>query len=127
MRWSFQSEDAVSALRARTDLLAYLTSRATTDSDVESAVLVFGELVGNVVRHAPGPISIEVEWQNGAAVLRVLDCGPGFDFTGASRPDLFSECGRGLYIVDQIAEQLEIVRLPKGTQATAYLPVRKAG
>ena len=127
MRWSFQSEDAASALRARTDLLAYLASRATSDSDIDSAVLIFGELVGNVVRHAPGPISVEVDWHNGAAVLRVFDCGPGFEFTGTSQPDPFSESGRGLFIVDQIAEQLEIVRLPKGTQATAYLPVRMVG
>jgi anti-sigma regulatory factor (Ser/Thr protein kinase) len=126
MRWSFESGDAAGAFKARADLLAYLVSRASPDSDVDSAVLIFGELVGNVVRHAPGPISIAVEWQDGVAVLRVVDSGPGFDFGQVRAPDPMAESGRGLFIVSTVAERFEVLRLPNGTQATAYLPVRAA-
>ncbi len=124
MKWSFESTDASGAYHVRDDLLAYLEVYATPDSDLESAVLIFGELVGNVVRHAPGAIAVRLYWEDGAAVLIVRDAGPGFDWDCASLPDPLAECGRGLFIVQAMARSIEIRRLaPCGTEAIARLPV----
>ncbi|HVA33671.1 MAG TPA: ATP-binding protein, partial [Candidatus Baltobacteraceae bacterium] len=125
MRWTFQSNDAGKAYGVRFDLLAYLESHATEGSDLEGAALIFGELVGNVVRHAPGPIAVELYWEDGTAVLRVVDRGPGFEWSGRSElPDSTSECGRGLYIASQVALALQVHRLSgNGTEALAWLPV----
>ena len=46
--------------------------------DVAAAELIFGELLGNVVRHAPGLVEITLDWTAELPVLHVLDNGPGF-------------------------------------------------
>jgi anti-sigma regulatory factor (Ser/Thr protein kinase) len=126
MRWSFESSDASRAYGVRQDLLAYLESRAGRNSDLGAAELIFGELVGNVVRHAPGPISIGVHWERGIAVLQIRDDGPGFDWTGQTElPDPMCESGRGLYIAKAAARAMRIRRLSEGgMEVTAWLPVR---
>ncbi len=104
----------------------YLQSRAAQGSDLEAAALIFGELVGNVVRHAPGPIAVDVYWEGDMAVLRVIDRGLGFDWDGhAELPDRYAESGRGLFIAHSVARNLRVRRLPagNGTEATAWLPV----
>ena len=125
MRWSFEAADAGKAYGVRRDLLIYLQSRAAQSSDLEAAALIFGELVGNVVRHAPGPIAVHVYWEEDMAVLQVIDNGPGFDWDGHARlPDRFAESGRGLFIAHSVARNLRVRRIPgKGTEATAWLPV----
>jgi anti-sigma regulatory factor (Ser/Thr protein kinase) len=125
MKWSFESQDASGAYSVRSDLLAYLESYATDESDVDAAALIFGELVGNVVRHAPGPIAVDLHWEDGLAVLRVRDRGPGFEWVGHTMlPELFAENGRGLYIVASVARSMRINRLPdRGTEAVVGLPV----
>jgi anti-sigma regulatory factor (Ser/Thr protein kinase) len=125
MHWTFQAADAGRAYGVRRDLLAYLRSRAREGSDLDAAALIFGELVGNVVRHAPGPIYVEIVWEGATAVLRVVDEGPGFDWDGLpTLPSMFAESGRGLFIASSVAESLQVSRLSgSGTQATARLPV----
>jgi anti-sigma regulatory factor (Ser/Thr protein kinase) len=126
MRWSFEAADAAKAYNVRFALLAYLQSRAGAGSDLEAAALIFGELVGNVVRHAPGPIAVDLYWEEDVAVLRVVDQGPGFDWSGSAEvPDALAESGRGLFIAGSIARELRVRRLNgNGTEATAWLPVR---
>ena len=126
MKWSFQSVDAGSAHAARSGLLAYLKSRADGSSDLEAAIVIFGELVGNVVRHAPGPISIELTWDRNLAVLRVADKGPGCTWKGPGLPeDMTAESGRGLFIANSLAVELQVESQPdRGTLVTAWLPVR---
>lgn len=127
MKWAFQSIDARAAYDARTDLVAYLRSRATSDSDIPAAELIYGELVGNAVRHAPGPIDVAIEWQGGRAVLTIVDSGPGFAMANhPSAPDSMSEGGRGLFIVAALSESFEAKPTPEGGMcARAWLPVKR--
>ena len=124
-QWSFQAADAGRAYGVRHDMLAYLRSRAAEGSDLDAAALIFGELVGNVVRHAPGPIAVDLLWDGDTAILRVIDSGPGFDWNGRpTLPSMYAEFGRGLYIASSVAQSLHVCRLAgNGTQATARLPV----
>ena len=89
--WTFASNDADSAQLARASLAAYLRSRHADPDLTDRAELVFGELVGNVVRHAAGPIAVELRWRSGIPVLIVRDRGPGFVFDPRLPRDIFSE------------------------------------
>jgi anti-sigma regulatory factor (Ser/Thr protein kinase) len=126
MQWRFESSDAARAHEARGDLLAYLATHAGDGTDLKAAELVYGELIANVVRHAPGPIAIRVFWEDATAVLQVTDSGPGFAFDGeATLPEPLSENGRGLFIAKTAALTLSVRRLGGGgSEATARLPVR---
>jgi len=113
--WSFRSDDAASAQPARASFLAYVTARGMPPAAAQIAELVFGELVGNVVRHAPGPIEIDLHWTDGRPLLRVCDRGAGFAPTEPSLPaDLLSESGRGLFLVRAFAAEPLVVPRPGG-------------
>src|SRR5579863_606206 len=58
MEWQYQAIDAKEALSARHAFVAFLREACTSKSDCAGAMVVFGELVTNVILHAPGPIEI---------------------------------------------------------------------
>ena len=124
IEWQFRADDAIDALRMRAVVRAFFVAEADEASDVEGAVLVFGELVANVVRHAPGAISVRIEWPAaGAAMLYVDDWGPGVRSVCTS-DDPLREDGRGIGIVRALARDLSIVSAPfAGTHVSAALPV----
>jgi two-component sensor histidine kinase len=124
IEWQFRAEDALDALRMRPVVQAFLDAEADDASDVSGAVIVFGELVANVVRHAPGAISVRIEWPAaGPAMLYVDDWGPGVRSVETS-DDPMRESGRGIQIVRAVARALHIVSAPLGgTHVSAALPV----
>jgi two-component sensor histidine kinase len=124
IEWQFRADDAIDALRMRAVVRAFFVAEADDASDVDGAVLVFGELVANVVRHAPGAISVRIEWpSSGAAMLYVDDWGPGVRAACPSE-DPWRENGRGIEIVRALARNLHIVSAPfGGTHVSAALPV----
>lgn len=102
--WYFQCEDASSAADARPSFTNHLYRRNVEPETVYAAELVFGELVGNVVRHAPGPIEIELVWRDDGPILAVRDRGKPFAVGTIALPeDLESESGRGLYLISAFA------------------------
>jgi PAS domain S-box-containing protein len=128
MHWSFDAREARTSQAVRTVYLQYLRELAVDGADLGGAELVFGELVSNVVRHAPGPIEIELEWTATQPVLHVLDRGPGFPQRAILPDDAFSESGRGLFLIDKLTEHFTVTTLPGyGTHARAVLRVRRAG
>jgi anti-sigma regulatory factor (Ser/Thr protein kinase) len=96
-----------------------------TDDEMSSAELVFGELVGNVVRYASGSITAILDVSCPAPVLHVLDEGRGFEFRPRLPVDLLSERGRGLFLVTAFAEELSVERRRGGgSHARAVLAGR---
>ena len=124
IEWQFRADDALDALRMRSAVRAFFDAEADEQSDVDGAVVVFGELVANVVRHAPGAISVRIEWPtSGPAMLYVDDWGPGVCSVPTS-DDPMRENGRGIEIVRALARNLHIVSAPfGGTHVSAALPV----
>jgi anti-sigma regulatory factor (Ser/Thr protein kinase) len=123
--WTFEAPDAMEAEPARGAFGRWLANVA--DGDVYAATLIFGELVGNVVRHAPGPIEMRAEWQGSDLVLHVLDRGRGFAPSLQLPADGLSENGRGFFIVDALARRVDVNASRQGTHVRAVLPVtRKA-
>ena len=108
--WSFDSTDALAAGRTRREYTDRLRAFGLTEDETASAELVFGELVGNVVRYAPGSITAMLDVTCPAPVLHVLDDGRGFEFRPRLPADLLSERGRGLFLVTAFAEELSVER-----------------
>jgi len=130
--WTFDSNDATRAHAARHAFVEALRDAGLRQKQLDAAELVFGELLGNVVRFASGPVEIVLNWTHAAApVLHVLDRGPGFTFA-PKLPfplDLLSERGRGLYIVWSLAEDFNVtLRHDGGAHARAFslLPTLEA-
>jgi signal transduction histidine kinase len=124
--WSFDAENAKAAQDARGAFLTRLREEATDDSDLGAAEIIFGELVGNVVRHAPGPIDIALEWAGTGAVLHVIDRGNGFVYEKRQRVDVMREDGRGLWLVARFGLKLSIEHLPHfGTHVRVELPIAR--
>jgi len=83
--------------------MAYLRS-CNAVGDYAAAEIIFGEIVGNAVIHAPGPIAVTVEWLSGRAMLHVFDAGLPLDASVTSEvADVFDEHGRGLAIVQGLS------------------------
>ncbi len=126
IRWSFDAENAKAAQDARGEFVSYLRTVAQDCDAIQTAELVFGELVGNVVRHAPGAIDIDVEWTNGAPTLHVLDRGPAFKPSLHLPDDLLSESGRGLFIVRRLSKAFDVEYVPGyGNHVRVELTLRR--
>ncbi|MFN2461996.1 MAG: ATP-binding protein [Candidatus Velthaea sp.] len=121
----FSIADAALAHNARRIFGRYLTAQADPESDVYAAELIFGELVANVARHAPGPIRVRLRW-NGydGATLIVEDSGAGYAFD-ARLPDALAEDHRGLYIVAKLADTVAVQRTSDGCMTSVGLPARR--
>ncbi len=125
LRWSFDTASVNVAHSARHSFVNVLRGGGVRGKHLDAAEHVFGELLGNVVRFAPGAIEIVFDWSHEAApVLHVLDRGPGFMFAPKLPPDVLSERGRGLYIVWALAEDFNVTpRYDGGSHARAVLGI----
>jgi anti-sigma regulatory factor (Ser/Thr protein kinase) len=123
--WSLVRSDAVEALGAREAISDFLSELADATSDLEAVEVIVGELVANVIRHAPGPIGIYVAWEDEGATLIVADRGRGIP-TLRSVPSDTSEAGRGLFLVEALARNVSISASPgQGSRVIVDLPVRR--
>ncbi len=124
-RWAFGSDDAPQAHAARHSFVEVLRDAGLRQRQLDAAELVFGELLGNVVRFAPGSVEIVLNWNDATPpVLHVLDRGPGFTFAPKLPLDMLSERGRGLYIVWSLAEDFNVtLRHDGGAHARAVLAI----
>lgn len=125
LRWSFETKDVDDARAARHSFVGVLRDAGFREKQLDAAEHVFGELLGNVVRYAPGPIEIVFDWSDGTPpVLHVLDRGPGFTFAPKLPSDMLDERGRGLYIVWSLADDFNVTpRHDGGAHARAVLGV----
>jgi anti-sigma regulatory factor (Ser/Thr protein kinase) len=102
----------------------FLRKGCTGQSDFGGAEIIFGELIANVVRHAPGPIQITARSDGrGRMTLNVYDTGPPFTVAPALPVSLLSESGRGLYVISQLCAQLSSMRTEIGNKVSVVLPV----
>jgi len=121
--WQFETSDASQALVERHSYVQFLRATCTTDSDYDAAIMVFSELVGNVIRHAHGPVQISVQHSDlGTVTLRVADTGAPFAFA-PSLPPIGDEGGRGLYIVSELCSDISVTRSEHGNIMRVRLPV----
>jgi hypothetical protein len=120
--WRFGASDALAAEPARRRLRQWLETRTT--GDFVAAELIYGELIGNVVRHAPGPIDIDLALDGERVRLVVQSSGSAVTARPALPVSPFRECGRGLFIVDKLGSGYRTHALPIfGNQTKVDLPL----
>ncbi len=125
MRWQFEADDARSAYAMRDEFFTSLRGLSKPDeAQLATCGIIFSELIGNAVRHAPGPLSVSLERRDGALLLHVIDKGPGFAYRPRLPLNIWSETGRGLYLISKLARSVEVERIPGlGSHVTVTLPV----
>jgi anti-sigma regulatory factor (Ser/Thr protein kinase) len=125
-RWRFGADDALRAESTRRRLTGWLAGH--THGDAAAAELIYGELIGNVVRHSPGPIDVDVTCTDGRVRLYVQSAGGSIALEPRLPESLLSENGRGLFIVDSLGANLRCSALPVfGNQIAVDLPLRTHG
>ncbi len=128
--WSFDTADLTTAQRTRALFAEVLADAGTLDEDVFTAELIFGELLSNAVRYAPGGVDVVLDWNgSAAAIVHFLDRGPGFVVIPRLPTDLLSERGRGLFLVWSLSDDFNVTkRADGGSHVRVVLtPRRKRG
>lgn len=122
-RYSLPIDDATpeTAAQARRFVQAHAPA-----SIAEAAVLAASELVGNVVRHAPGPARIALTIRDAVIVLSVSDTHPEIPVLlpgpGAEVP-LDAVGGRGLAIIAAMGAELMARSTAGRKRVTARFPI----
>ena len=100
-------------LRARERIRDYLLAHCDDPRLVDEVVLCIEEACTNAIRHSGSGdwIQVSLEFEDASLVARVKDDGRGFDvasFDPAVMPDLMATGGRGLYLMAQLMDDLEL-------------------
>jgi sigma-B regulation protein RsbU (phosphoserine phosphatase) len=108
--WDVANPAAAYAIKG--SVLGALHELATYTAEQEQNLhVIFSELVGNAVRHAPGALSISISTTDDKVRLHVIDEGPGFDQQPELPSDIWSESGRGLFLISALADNFAVERL----------------
>jgi anti-sigma regulatory factor (Ser/Thr protein kinase) len=113
-RWRFDPQWCDAAARVRAELCAALERTALAPARILDLELVLAELLGNTLRHAPGTVELILEAHDDRVALHLLDKGPGFQFSPRLPSDLYSEVGRGLFLIACFATDFTVERRPGG-------------
>jgi serine/threonine-protein kinase RsbW len=123
--------DAETVRLTRRVLDASLAALNVADEVRGDIILALGEACANVIEHADSSDEYEVRVQltNTLCTVEVVDTGRGFDFTSLNqaRTDQVTtaEHGRGLLIIDALAENLQITSHPlKGSMIRFEMPLQ---
>lgn len=113
--WKVDTRDATATSRARNEILERLERAKLRPSALRSAEQILAEVVANLVRYAPGEADLVLDTSGRLAVLHVLDSGSGFEYTPKIAPDVFSEHGRGLFLISTLAAAFNVTRRTVGS------------
>jgi serine phosphatase RsbU (regulator of sigma subunit)/anti-sigma regulatory factor (Ser/Thr protein kinase) len=123
-RWAFDVSDPAAAYAIKRDFVAAVADAYGGTADMNACEVIFSELVGNALRYAPGRLSLGLSVDARGVWLHVMDDGPGFSGPPSLPTDVWSESGRGLFLVAALAQELAIRKLPAyGTYVRVLLPV----
>jgi serine phosphatase RsbU (regulator of sigma subunit) len=122
--WSFHTDEVHKGQAARLEFAQLLRDGHCSEADVFNSEIIFGELLGNVVRYAPGDVDIFLDWNVGSRpTLHFLDKGPGFIIAPMLPTDILNERGRGLFLVWTLSHDFNVTkRTIHGSHARAVLP-----
>jgi signal transduction histidine kinase len=119
--WRLDGVDALAALKQRTSFMEVVSNHDGWQLDEDAARNIFTELLSNVIRHGASPVSLALECEGVDVNFRLAESGRGFD-KAIGLPPMTSEHGRGLFVVSQMAERLDVDGNPRGTKIVATLP-----
>ena len=124
-RWSLHRGDFDAAGRARADFREFLRPLGTTDSDLDGAEIIFGELLTNALRHSGSAAVARLTCDSARRfVLEIRDTGPGFTLeSGVASANADAEGGRGLLIAQKLGAGLSVSADHGSCVVEAHLPV----
>jgi anti-sigma regulatory factor (Ser/Thr protein kinase) len=124
-QWRFDVGDPAVAFAIQRELIGIAKTIGTPAPDaIHACEVILSELIGNAVRHAPGPLSISLSTARDGVWLHLIDEGPGFEFCSALPEDLWAEGGRGLFLIAALAHSVEAEPLPgRGSYIRIRLPL----
>ena len=91
---------------------------------IEVAVLLLSEVVTNAIRHGRGMVRLAVKERPSRLCVEVSDDGPGLPSAQAPRDDRPS--GRGLMMVQRLANEWGVTPFDRGPGKTVWFTLRRA-
>lgn len=104
-----------------------LTLWGVSADDLDTATLVISELAANAARYGHTEMSIRLLQQSDWLYMCVTDSGAPLAAHRPAVPQELAEHGRGLAIVEALAETIEVTPEPDGWRVGAVLRMRPAG
>jgi hypothetical protein len=124
--WSFDPANTFSERQLRDQYLSILHACGKPASDFFAAELIYRELISNALRHAPGTVTVDLQWSECYPILSVDDQWDLFLWSGGPPLNVLNERGRGLYLVNFFARELRIKDSAGfGYKVSAVLPVER--
>lgn len=126
MRWSRRIAAAESAeiSQSRHELARVLSERGFGEEDVESAVMILGELLANACEHGRMPVEVMLSSRGAELELRVDD--GGVDVRRPRKRDPNSLRGRGFEIIERLGGRISLRGRPRSS-VRVMLPFSFAG
>lgn len=124
--WTIDARDVGEARKTRKAATEMLRSFTDSEPTLSAAELVIGELLSNAARHADGNVCLELTLADGHAQISVHDTSPEFALEIKKPTDEFSENGRGLFIISELARRVNVyptTGVGKRVVVTLDLPV----
>ncbi len=104
----------------RREIERFTRKHRVAGADVETLLLAVGEAMANAVEHSESTHDIEVQCRvdDRKIIATIIDSGRGVDRSKIDRilplPELMSERGRGIPIMQRCTDMFSIRRLPGG-------------
>jgi integral membrane sensor domain MASE1/anti-sigma regulatory factor (Ser/Thr protein kinase) len=126
--WSYDSSSPLCAQTLRREITHFIRSLVPNEDELFRTELIIGEALANTVEHAPGSVSVDIDWTGTYPVVTVSDAGPGLSRVVATLPaDALNENGRGLFLIASLAREVQIEAQPEtGTKMRIVLPTKRA-
>lgn len=103
---------------------SWMEQNAPVPADPDTVVLAMTEMVTNSIRHAPGPVEVELTSDSRVLAVRVSDSSPELPYQCTVPVE--AEGGRGLILVEQLATRWGVRTHPHGErQCGASSPSRR--
>jgi anti-sigma regulatory factor (Ser/Thr protein kinase) len=106
------------AQEVRATVAAFAKLQGVRSRDLESLIFAVGEALANAIEHAGGDeIEVRCTVEDGLLQVSIVDSGRGFAAVPEKRvplPDLFSERGRGIPIMQRCTDVFQVRNLPGG-------------
>ena len=93
-----------------------------TEARAIDLVLAVSEVAANTIKHAKSPGSLKIWYDDSEIVCQIHDEGVITDpLTGHRRPSLEAQGGHGLWIVNQVCDQVELRSDESGTTIRLHM------
>jgi anti-sigma regulatory factor (Ser/Thr protein kinase) len=100
----------------------YAIKAGLTEARAIDLVLAVSEVAANTVRHAKSPGSLQIWYDTQQIVCQIHDEGIITDpLAGRRRPSLEARGGHGLWIVNEVCDQVEILSDETGTTIRLHM------